>query len=94
MHPFAYTRAATIAEALAVGAQAAAAYLAGGTELLNWMRLGIAVPQHVVDISRLADLDRVEPLPDGGLRIGALTRLNDAAQCTEVVRDYPVLSQA
>ena len=94
MHPFAYTRAATVAEALAVGAQAAAAYLAGGTELLNWMRLGIAVPQHVVDISRLADLERIEPLPDGGLRIGALTRLNDAAQCTEVVRDYPVLSQA
>ena len=94
MQPFAYTRATSLAEALRQGAQARTAYLAGGTELLNWMRLGIAAPAQVVDIGRLADLEGITRLSNGGLRIGALTRLNDAAQHSEVVRDYPVLTQA
>lgn len=94
MQPFAYARPTTIGEALAAGTRPHAAYLAGGTELLNWMRLGIAAPAEVVDIARLPELDGVTRLPGGGLSIGALTRLNDAAQHPDVVRDYPVLSQA
>ncbi len=92
MLPFTYARASSVPEALASGAETA--YLAGGTELLNWLRLGIAAPAHVLDIARLPDLDRIEALPGGGLRIGALARLNDAAQHATVARDYPVLAQS
>jgi len=94
MRPFAYSRPLTIDDALASAAPPGAAFLAGGTELLNWMRLGIAAPDRVIDIGRLAGLEGVTPLGDGGLRIGGLTKLNDAAQHPAVVRDYPVLSQA
>ena len=90
------TRAPTSADqALAAGADAGTMFLAGGTELLNWMRLGIAAPERVARhlAHRRARADRVD-WPDGGLRIGALVRLNDAAQHPTVVRDYPVLSQA
>jgi xanthine dehydrogenase YagS FAD-binding subunit len=94
MTPLAYARAADLGQALAAGAEPGTAFLAGGTELLNWLRLGIAAPARVLDIARLDGLDRIEPMPDGGLRIGALVRLNDAALHETVTRDYPVLSQA
>jgi len=94
MLPFSYARATGIPEALVAGAESGTAFLAGGTELLNWLRLGIAAPTRVLDIARLDDMDRIEPMGDGGLRIGALVRLNDAAQHEIVMRDYPVLSQA
>jgi xanthine dehydrogenase YagS FAD-binding subunit len=94
MTPFAYARAMTLDQAIAAAAEPDTAFLAGGTELLNWLRLGITAPTRVVDITRLDALERIEPLPDGGLRIGALVRLNDAAQHETVIRDYPVLSQA
>ena len=94
MQPFTYTRAADPAQAIATGAAADTMFLAGGTELLNWMRLGIVAPTAIVDISRLGELDRVEPLPQGGVRIGALVRLNDAAQHPLVSSRFPVLSEA
>jgi xanthine dehydrogenase YagS FAD-binding subunit len=94
MMPFAYARAASVDQALAAGAAPDTAYLAGGTELLNWLRLGIAAPVRMLDIARLDGLDGIEPMPDGGLRIGALVRLNDAALHEAVLQDYPVLSQA
>jgi xanthine dehydrogenase YagS FAD-binding subunit len=94
MMPLAYARAADLNQALAAGAEPDTAFLAGGTELLNWLRLGIAAPARMLDIARLDGLDRIEPIPDGGLRIGALVRLNDAALHATVMRDYPVLSQA
>ena len=94
MMPFAYARAAGVDQALAAGAAPDTAYLAGGTELLNWLRLGIAAPARMLDIAQLDGLDRIEPMRDGGLRIGALVRLNDAALQETVLRDYPVLSQA
>jgi xanthine dehydrogenase YagS FAD-binding subunit len=94
MLPFAYARAAKVDQAIWIGAEPDTAFLAGGTELLNWLRLGIAAPARVLDISRIDGLDRIEMLPDGGIRIGALVRLNDAAQHATVARDYPVLSQA
>ena len=94
MMPFAYARTSSVDQALAAGAAPDTAYLAGGTELLNWLRLGIAAPARMLDIAGLDGLDGIEPMPDGGLRIGALVRLNDAALHETVLRDYPVLSQA
>jgi hypothetical protein len=94
MRPFTYARATTFADALAAAGEPGTAVLAGGTELLNWLRLGVAAPDRVLDISRVAGLDRIEPLPGGGLRIGALVCLNDVAADERVVRDWPVLSEA
>ncbi len=94
MHPFAYARPDRADEAVAIGADPGSTFLAGGTELLNWMRLGIVAPERVIDISRLPELKRIESLASGALRIGALVKLNDAAQHPAVVRDYPVLSQS
>jgi xanthine dehydrogenase YagS FAD-binding subunit len=94
MTPFAYARGARIADAVAAGAAPDTAFLAGGTELLNWMRLAIAEPSRLVDISRIEGLDEIAALPGGGLRIGALARLGDVARHNAVRRDYPVLAQA
>jgi xanthine dehydrogenase YagS FAD-binding subunit len=94
MLPFRYARAATVDQAIAAGAAPHTAFLAGGTELLNWLRLGVAAPARLVDITRLDGLARIEPLPDGGLRIGALAALSDVARHDRVDRDYPVLHQA
>jgi xanthine dehydrogenase YagS FAD-binding subunit len=80
MQSFAYARAASVADALAAGATGRTAFLAGGTELLNWLRLGVSAPQRVLDISRLEGLDTIEPSAGGGVRIGALAKLNDVAQ--------------
>jgi xanthine dehydrogenase YagS FAD-binding subunit len=98
MQPFSYARLDSVEDATAASLPGTM-FLAGGTELLNWLRLGIANPEHLLDISRIPGLDRIEPLPAGedgvaGLRIGATVRLNDAALHAAVVRDYPVLSQA
>jgi xanthine dehydrogenase YagS FAD-binding subunit len=94
MNQLAYARATSLDQVLAAGAEPKTVFLAGGTELLNWLRLGITAPARIIDIARLDELTRIEPLSDGGLRIGALVRLNDAALHEAVVRDYPVLSQA
>ena len=94
MLPFRYARAATVDQAIAAGAAPNTAFLAGGTELLNWLRLGVAAPVRLVDITRLDGLARIEPLPDGGLRIGALAALSEVAGHERVIRDYPVLHQA
>jgi xanthine dehydrogenase YagS FAD-binding subunit len=94
MLPFRYARAATVDQAIAAGAAPNTAFLAGGTELLNWLRLGVAAPARLVDITRLDGLAGIETLPDGGLRIGALAALSEVARHERVVRDYPVLHQA
>ena len=94
MHPFAYARATTLDEAVEAARDPRTMVLAGGTELLNWLRIGIAAPDRVLDISRVPGLDRIEPLPGGGLRIGALACLNDVAADPAVMRDWPVLRMA
>ncbi len=94
MESFTYARAAEIAEALIAGGDEGTAFLAGGTEILNWMRLGITAPARILDITRLAGLDAIELLPNGGLRIGALARLNDVALAPAVMERTPLLSQA
>jgi xanthine dehydrogenase YagS FAD-binding subunit len=94
VRPFEYQRPADAAAAVAaVTGKPAAAYLAGGTNLVDHMKLGIAAPEQLVDITHLP-LDEVEETADGGLRIGATVRNSDLAAHPLVRRRYPVLSQA
>ncbi len=94
MRPFGYARVDSFEQALAAVGEPDTALLAGGTELLNWIRLGVVAPARVVDISRAAGLDTIESLPDAGLRIGATARLNDVAAHPRVHREWPVLREA
>ena len=94
MRAFTYQRAATVAEAAAVAARTPGArFIAGGTNLLDLMKLEIETPSHLVDVNGLG-LDRIDATPDGGLRIGALVRNTDLAADATVRRDYGVLSRA
>jgi xanthine dehydrogenase YagS FAD-binding subunit len=94
MKAFTYERAETpAAAAAAVAAKPGAKFIAGGTNLLDLMKLQIEQPVHLVDVNRLA-LDKIEPTPDGGLRIGALVRNTDLAADPRVRRDYGVLTRA
>jgi xanthine dehydrogenase YagS FAD-binding subunit len=94
MKPFTYQRVNTAAEAAAaVAGNPGAQFIAGGTNLLDLMKLQIETPSHLVDVNALK-LDRIEPLPEGGLRIGALVRNADLAADERVRRDYGVLSRA
>ena len=94
MRPFTYERAATPAEAAAaVARQPGAKFIAGGTNLLDLMKLQIETPPHLVDVNALG-LDKIEPTAEGGLRIGALVRNTDLAADERVRRDYAVLSRA
>lgn len=70
-----------------------AKFIAGGTNLLDLMKLEIETPAHLIDVNGLA-LDKVEPTQQGGLRIGALVRNTDLAADMRVRRDYAVLSRA
>jgi xanthine dehydrogenase YagS FAD-binding subunit len=94
MREFSYARALSVADAVALSTSPQTMVLAGGTEILNWARIGIEEPARLVDITRIPGLDQIEALPHGGLRIGALVKLNDAAQGHHVRANYPVLSQA
>jgi xanthine dehydrogenase YagS FAD-binding subunit len=94
MKTFTYERAASPAAAAAALANTPGAKLiAGGTNLLDLMKLQIETPTHLVDINRLG-LDRMEDTAGGGLRIGALVRNTDLAAHERVRRDYAVLSRA
>ena len=94
MRSFTYERANSPAEAVAAAARVAnAKFVAGGTNLLDLMKLEIETPGHLIDVNSLA-LDRIEATPDGGLRIGALVRNTDLAADPRVRRDYGLLSRA
>jgi xanthine dehydrogenase YagS FAD-binding subunit len=93
MRPFTYERPTNAAEAVEAAARPGARLIAGGTNLLDLMKLGIEAPAHVVDLNRIG-LDRIEDTPDGGLRIGALVRNADLAADARVRRHYPVLTRA
>jgi xanthine dehydrogenase YagS FAD-binding subunit len=94
MRPFTFERARSPAEAAASAARnPGAKFIAGGTNLLDLMKLQIETPLHLIDINALG-LDRIETAPDGGLRIGALVRNTDLAADARVRRDYGVLSRA
>ncbi|KQZ65537.1 molybdopterin dehydrogenase [Lysobacter sp. Root559] len=94
MRAFAYERARTPAEAAAaVAATPGARFIAGGTNLLDLMKLEIETPPHLVDVNGIG-LDAIVKTRDGGLRIGALVRNTDLAADRQVRRDYPVLARA
>lgn len=94
MNPFTYSRAADSAQAVQeLSSQPHAKFLGGGTNLVDLMKMGVETPEKLVDINRLPLAD-VSELPDGGLRLGALTRNSDVAEHPLVLRSYPVLSEA
>lgn len=94
MKPFDYQRVSEPSEAVtALAEHPEAMFLAGGTNLVDHLKLGIAAPELLVDISRL-DLAEVEELDNRGLRLGAMVRNSDAAADPRVRRDYPMLSRA
>ena len=94
MKAFTYERATSPAEAAAaVAAKPDAKFIAGGTNLLDLMKLEIETPAHLVDVNGLK-LDTIEATNDGGLRIGALVRNTDLAADERVRRDYGVLTRA
>ena len=94
MKPFTYERAQSPAQAAAAVARSPGAkFIAGGTNLLDLMKLQIEAPTHLVDVNGLA-LDKIEPTAEGGLRIGALVRNTDLAADERVRRGYGVLSRA
>lgn len=94
MTPFTYERATSPAHAAAaVAARPGARFIAGGTNLLDLMKLQIEAPMHLVDVNG-AGMGTVEPTAQGGLRIGAMVRNSDLAAHPRVRRDYGVLTRA
>lgn len=94
MKSFTYERAETPAAATAAFAKTKGArFIAGGTNLLDLMKLEIETPAHLIDVSRLS-LDRIEPTAEGGLRIGAMVRNTDLAADARIRRDYGLVSRA
>jgi xanthine dehydrogenase YagS FAD-binding subunit len=100
MRTFDFHRPENAALAIAAGARAKTAqqgadvrFLAGGTTLIDLMKLEVETPGRLLDINRLP-FDKIEELPDGGLKIGATVRNADLAHHARVQKDYAVLSQA
>jgi xanthine dehydrogenase YagS FAD-binding subunit len=94
MKPFSYERAASPASAAAAAAgRPGARFIAGGTNLLDLMKLQIETPSHLIDVNDLG-LDEIESTPEGGLRIGAVVRNTDLAADPRVRKDYAVLTRA
>src|ERR1700716_9034 len=92
MRLFQYQRASSLDDAVKAGAGNEAAFLAGGTSLVDLMKLEVLNPAQVVDLSRL-ELKRIEAAP-GGLRIGALVTNTDLATNAKVRQQMPVLCEA
>lgn len=93
MQEFTYARPHQEAEAAVLAAEPHSSVIAGGTELLNWIRLGIAAPEHLVDIGRLPGRDEIK-LEAGTLRIGALATLNQVGGHPLVQTHARVLAEA
>jgi xanthine dehydrogenase YagS FAD-binding subunit len=91
METFNYVKAPSVEKALASAHEAK--FIAGGTTLVDLMKLHVETPKTLVDIN-LLPLEKIEKLPDGGLRIGAMVRNSDLAWNDEVKKSYPVLSEA
>jgi xanthine dehydrogenase YagS FAD-binding subunit len=93
MRAFTYQRAGSAADAAAAAVKPGAKIIAGGTNLLDLMKLQVETPSYLVDINRLP-LDKIEDTADGGLRIGALVRNSDLAADPRVRQRYGVLGRA
>src|ERR1700756_2384431 len=100
MHTFEFTRPSDVTSAATAAVSANTAqqgaeirFIAGGTTVIDLMKLNVEQPHTLIDLNRLPLAD-VETLPDGGLKIGAMVRNSDLAHHPAVLRDYPVLSEA
>ncbi|MFF0922615.1 FAD binding domain-containing protein [Rhizobium leguminosarum] len=94
MRAFTYERASSVAAAAKAAAlNPETKFIAGGTNLLDLMKLEIETPTHLIDVNGVG-LDKIEPTPEGGLRIGALVRNTDLAAHETVRRDYGLISRA
>src|SRR3954471_23292318 len=100
MHTFEFTRPENAAAAVSTAAKAKTAqqgadirFLAGGTTLVDLMKLNVETPGRLLDINRLP-FDKIEATTDGGLKIGATVRNSELAHHPRVEQDYSVLSQA
>jgi len=89
-----YVRPASVSDAVAAASLPGATYLASGTNLLDLMKGGVSRPDRLVDVTRLPGLDRIEPLADGTLRIGALVRNADLAHDAAFAKTYPAVAEA
>src|SRR6201981_854095 len=94
MHPFTISSATDSATAIAAHARDPhLAFIAGGPDLLGLIKDRAALPERLLDINTLPNMARIEALPDGGLRIGALARMSDVAADVEVRRRFPVIAE-
>jgi xanthine dehydrogenase YagS FAD-binding subunit len=95
MHPFELSRAEDPVTAIAAHAlDPQLAFIAGGTDLIGLMKDRASLPERLLDINGLPNMARIEALPGGGLRIGALARMSDVAADAEVRRRFPVIAEA
>jgi xanthine dehydrogenase YagS FAD-binding subunit len=94
MKAFTYERVASAEAAAQAAGRDGVKFIAGGTNLLDLMKVQVETPAHLVDINRIAGLDRIDDTPDGGLRIGTLVRNSDLAADMRVRQRYPVLARA
>src|SRR6476661_8498807 len=95
MHPFAISPANDAAKAIAAHAlDPELAFIAGGTDLIGLMKDRAVLPERLLDINGLPNMARIEALPGGGVRIGALARMSDVAADAEVRRRFPVIAEA
>jgi xanthine dehydrogenase YagS FAD-binding subunit len=94
MHPFSFSSADDPTKAVAAHARdTQLAFIAGGTDLLGLMKDRVTFPERLLDINGLPEMARIEILPDGGLRIGALSRMSDVAANAEVRGRFPVIAE-
>src|SRR5437764_3000114 len=94
MNSFTYTRAGDVAAAVReVAADGAAKFIAGGTNLIDLMKENVERPSRLIDVNRLP-ISKIEPTPEGGLRLGALVSNTAVAYHEQVERRYPLLSKA
>jgi xanthine dehydrogenase YagS FAD-binding subunit len=94
MKNFEYVRPASVSEAVAAATSPGSVYLAAGTNLLDLMKGGVSQPDRLVDVTRLPGLDQIEPLADGGVRVGALVRNADLAHDAAFAKAYPAVAEA
>src|SRR6266699_6975732 len=95
MHPFALSRADDPAKAIAAHAfDPQLVFIAGGTDLIGLMKDRATLPVRLLDINGLPNMARIDALPEGGVRIGALARMSDVAADTEVRLRFPVIAEA
>ncbi|MCJ8518637.1 xanthine dehydrogenase YagS FAD-binding subunit [Pseudorhizobium tarimense] len=94
MNRFDYICPTTVAEAVAGAAETGSAYLAAGTNLVDLMKIGVARPQRLIDVTKLPGLDAIEWSPDGSVRVGAMVRNADLAYDLRFAENFPAVAEA